>query len=176
MLLHPEQVQDIGYIIRDIMLQKQQNDVLFKLYQYTMPFIKHNRLNFPPMQCTSRVVLRHMIQVMALTCLGLYSPKNKKPTWSIRRQLFSFFTTLMTRGSLRDVYLFCLHNTYVLRLALMEHFIFFSSTHMQEEMKLLARCGDCRCTHARGRAKRDQDVCCCHCEEQLLGMGREPVL
>jgi hypothetical protein len=28
MLLHPEQVQDIGYIIRDIMLQKQQNDVL----------------------------------------------------------------------------------------------------------------------------------------------------
>ena len=140
MLLHPQQVQDIGYIIRDIMLQKQQNDVLFKLYQYTMPFIKHNRLNFPPMQCTSRVVLRHMTQVMALTCLGLYSPKNKKPTWSIRRQLFSFFTTLMTRGSLRDVYLFCLHNTYVLRLALMEHFIFFSSTHMQEEMKLLLKC------------------------------------
>ena len=140
MLLHPQQVQDIGHIIRDIMLQKQQNDVLFKLYQYTMPFIKHNRLNFPPMQCTSRVVLRHMTQVMALTCLGLYSPKNKKPTWSIRRQLFSFFTTLMTRGSLRDVYLFCLHNTYVLRLALMEHFIFFSSTHMQEEMKLLLKC------------------------------------
>ena len=45
MLLHPKQVQDIGYIIRDIMLQKQQNDVLFKLYQYTMLFIKHSSLN-----------------------------------------------------------------------------------------------------------------------------------
>jgi hypothetical protein len=105
-----------------------------------MPFIKHNCLNFPLMQCTSRVVLRHMIQVITLTCLGLYSAKNKKPTWSIRRQLFSFFTKLMTRSSLRDVYLFCLHNTYVLRLALMEHFIFFSSTNMQEEMKLLLQC------------------------------------
>jgi hypothetical protein len=66
--------------------------------------------------------------------------KNKNPTWIIRRQLFSFFTKLMTCGSLRDVYLFCLHNTYELRLALMEHFIFFSSTNMQAEMKLLLKC------------------------------------
>jgi hypothetical protein len=77
MLLHPQQVQDIGYIIRDIMLQKQQNHVLFKLYQYTMPFIKHNRLNFPPMQCTSRVVLRHMIQVIAHVTLTLLAKKTK---------------------------------------------------------------------------------------------------
>jgi hypothetical protein len=140
MLLHPEQVQDIGYIIRDIILHRQRHDVLFKLYQYTMPFIKHNRLNFPPMQCTSRVVLRHMMQVIALTCLGLYSPQNKKPTWNIRRQLFRFFTTLMTRGSLRDVYVFCLHNTYLLRLALMEYFIFFSSKYMMTEMQLLLEC------------------------------------
>ena len=140
MLLHPEQVQDIGYIIRDIILHRQRHDVLFKLYQYTMPFIKHNRLNFPPMQCTSRVVLRHMMQVIALTCLGLYSPQNKKPTWNIRRQLFRFFTTLMTRGSLRDVYVFCLHNTYLLRLALMEYFIFFSSKYMMTELQLLLEC------------------------------------
>ena len=38
-LLHAEQVQDIGHIVRDIMMLKQRNDVLFKLYQYTMPFI-----------------------------------------------------------------------------------------------------------------------------------------
>jgi hypothetical protein len=46
----------------------------------------------------------------------------------------------MTRGSLRDVYLFCLHNTYVLRLTLIEHFIFFSSKHMEAEIKLLLEC------------------------------------
>jgi len=81
-----------------------------------------------------------MIQVMTLTCLGLYSAKTKKPTWSILRQIFSFFTKLMTCGSLRDVYLFCLHNTYVLCLTLMEHFMFFSSTNMQAEMKLPLQC------------------------------------
>ena len=139
-LLHASQVQDIGYIVRDIMMLKQRNDVLFKLYQYTMPFIKHNRLNFPPMQCTSKSVLMHMIQVMALTCLGLYSPQQKTPTWSIRRQLFIFFTNLLTRGSMRDIYLFCQSHTYILRLALMEHFVHFTSKHMALEMPMLLLC------------------------------------
>jgi hypothetical protein len=139
-LLHADQVQDIGYIVRDIMMLKQRNDVLFKLYQYTMPFIKHNRLNFPPMQCTSKTVLMHMTQVMALTCLGLYSHQHKTPTLHIRRQLFAFFTNLLTRGSARDVYVFCQSHTYLLRLALMEHFVYFTSKHMALEMPLLLQC------------------------------------
>jgi hypothetical protein len=139
-LLHADMVQDIGYIVRDIMMMKQRNEVLFKLYQYTMPFIKHNRLNFPPMQFTSKTVLMHMTQVMALSCLGLYSPQHKKPTWNIRRQLFVFFTNLHTRGSARDIYIFCQNHTYMLRLALMEHFVYFTSKHMALEMPLLLRC------------------------------------
>lgn len=139
-LLSSEQVLDIGHIVRDIMMLKQRNDVLFKLYQYTMPFIKHNRLNFPPMQCTTKTVLMHMTQVMALTCLGLYGPHQKTPTLHIRRQLFAFFTNLVTLGSTRDVYLFCHSHTYLLRLALMEHFVFFTSKHMAQEMPLLLQC------------------------------------
>ena len=139
-LLHADSVQDIGYIVRDIMLMKPRNDVLFKLYQYTMPFIKHNRLNFPPMQCTSKTVLMHMMQIMALTCLGLYSPQHKKPTWHVRRELFAFFTNLQTRGSARDIYVFCQHHSYMLRLALMEHFVYFTSKHMALEMPLLLQC------------------------------------
>jgi len=139
-LLHADMVQDIGYIVRDIMLLKPRNDVLFKLYQYTMPFIKHNRLNFPPMQCTSKPVLMHMIQIMALSCLGLYSPQHKKPTWHMRRQLFAFFTHLQTRGSARDIYTFCHNHSYMLRLALMEHFVYFTSKHMALEMPLLLKC------------------------------------
>ncbi len=69
-LMHSEAVDDIGYIIRDIMVQKNQNDVLFKLYQYTMPFIKHNRLNFPPKRNVSKSLLKHLMQIIALTCLG----------------------------------------------------------------------------------------------------------
>lgn len=139
-LLHADQVQDIGHIVRDIMMLKQRNDVIFKLYQYTMPFIKHNRLNFPPMQCTSKTVLMHMLQVVALTCLGLYSQQHKTPTLHIRRQLFVFFTNLATRGSARDIYLFCQAHTYLLRLALMEHFVYFTSRHMALEMPLLLHC------------------------------------
>jgi len=139
-LLHADQVQDIGHIVRDIMMLKQRNDVLFKLYQYTMPFIKHNRLNFPPMQVTSKAVLMHMVQVMALTCLGLYSPKHKTPTWRIRCQLFVFFTNLLTRGTMRDIYTFCQYHTYMLRLALMEYFVYFTSKHMTAEMPLLLKC------------------------------------
>jgi hypothetical protein len=139
-MLHADSVQDIGYIVRDIMLLQQRNDVLFKLYQYTMPFIKHNRLNFPPMSCTSKTVLMHMLQIMSLSCLGLYSPQHKKPTWHVRRQLFAFFTSLQTHGSARDVYLFCQQHTYLLRLALMEHFVYFTSTHMALEMPLLLQC------------------------------------
>lgn len=139
-LLHADQVQDIGHIVRDIMMLKQRNDVLFKLYQYTMPFIKHNRLNFPPMQCTTKTVLMHMTQVIALTCLGLYSPQQKTPTLHIRRQLFAFFTNLLTLGSARDVYVFCQNHTYLLRLALMEHFVHFTSKHMMHEMPLLLQC------------------------------------
>jgi hypothetical protein len=127
--------------VREIMMLKQQlNDVLFKLYQYTMPFIKHNCLNFPPLQFTLKAVLMHMVQVMELICLGLYSPRHKTPTWQIRRQLFVFFTNLLTRGTMRDIYTFCQYRTYMLWLVLMEYFVYFTSKHMTAEMQLLLKC------------------------------------
>jgi hypothetical protein len=139
-LLSTDRVMDIGHIVRDIMLLKTRTDVLFKLYQYTMPFIKHNRLNFPPMTCMPRVVLMHLMQLMGLSCLGLYSQHHKTPTLHIRKQLFRFFTNLLTLGSLRDIYSFCHHHMYLLRLALMEHFVYFTSTCMAKEMPMLLKC------------------------------------
>jgi hypothetical protein len=136
-LLHSAAVDDIGYIIRDIMVQKNQNDVLFKLYQYTMPFIKHNRLNFPPKRNVSKSLLKHLMQIIALTCLGLHSCKSKKPVWHIRRQLFIVFTQLQTQGSLADIYLFCQHHNYLVRLALMENFVHFTCKYMTVEMQYM---------------------------------------
>lgn len=133
-LLNSESVDDIGHIIRDIMVQKNSTDVLFKLYHYTMPFIKHNRLNFPPMRYVSKSLLKHLMQIMALTCLGLHRRDCKTPTWHIRRKLFKFFTTLSTEGTLRDIYLFCDHHNYLLRLALMENFVNYTSKHMLQEI------------------------------------------
>lgn len=138
-LLRPAVVDDIGHIIRDILVRKSSSNVLFKLYQYTMPFIKHNRLNFPPMRYVSKGVLRHIMQIMSLTCLGLHRRDCKKPTWLIRRKLFRFFTHLTTEGTLRDIYIFCLNHNYLLRLALMENFVNYTSTHMRMEIEILCR-------------------------------------
>jgi hypothetical protein len=136
-MLHSAAVDDIGYIIRDIMVQKNHNDVLFKLYQYTMPFIKHNRLNFPPKRNVSKSLLKHLMQIIALTCLGLHSSQSKKPVWHIRRQLFIVFTQLHTQGSLADIYLFCQHHNYLVRLALMENFVHFTAKYMTVEMEYM---------------------------------------
>ena len=138
-LLRPAAVDDIGHIIRDIMVRRCSSNVLFKLYQYTMPFIKHNRLNFPPRRYVSKSILRHIMQIISLTCLGLHRRDCKKPTWLIRRKLFKFFTRLNTEGTLKDIYLFCLHHNYLLRLALMENFVNYTSTHMRLEMEILCR-------------------------------------
>lgn len=148
-LLHAEQVDDIGFIVRDVLLHIQRHSVLAKIYQYTMPFIKHNRLNFPPMRYVSKSLLMHMLQTTALMCLGLYRPGSKKPTWNIRRQLFIFFSRLATRGSLRDIYLFFHSHTYVLRLALMEHFMHYTKTKMMHEIHLLERSSARRYDFAR---------------------------
>lgn len=136
-LLHSDAVDDIGHIIRDIMVQKNNNDVLFKLYQYTMPFIKHNRLNFPPRRMVSKTLLKHLLQIMAITCLGLHSTKSKKPIWHMRRKIFKVFTNLQTQGSLADIYLFCQQHNYIVRLALMENFVHFTAKHMSMEMQFV---------------------------------------
>jgi hypothetical protein len=103
-LLHAEAVDDIGYIIRDIMVQKNHNDVLFKLYQYTMPFIKHNRLNFPPKRHVSKSLLKHLMQIMAFTCLGAHSHKSKKPVLHIRRQHTSVHKRCVHKCTRRYLY------------------------------------------------------------------------
>ena len=136
-LLHTDQVDDIGYIVRDILLFKKRMSILSKIYHFTMPFIKHNRLNFPAMRFVSKTVLMHLIQVIFITCLGLQPSASKQPTWSIRRKLFIFFSNLLTRGSLRDIFLFCEAHTYLLRLSLMEHFMNFVNSKMTQEIRLM---------------------------------------
>lgn len=137
-LLHCNAVDDIGHIIRDIMVQKHSNDVLFKLYQYTMPFIKHNRLNFPPRRNVSKSLLKHLMQIMAITCLGMHSPNSKKPVWHIRRQLYKTFTQLQTHGTPADIFAFCQQHNYLVRLALMENFVHFTAKFMSVEMNYVS--------------------------------------
>jgi hypothetical protein len=136
-LLNVEALDDIGFIVRNIMIKKNMNNVLFKLYQYTMPFIKHNRLNFPLPRYVSKNVLKHLIQIVAISCLGLHSFKSKKPIWKVRRQLFLFFNNLILKGSLSDLYVFCNHHNYLIRVALIENFMQFLHRSMEVEMEFI---------------------------------------
>lgn len=128
---------DVGYIVRRLLLKWHSSNILYKLYQYSMPFIKHNRLNFPSLRNLDMTVLKHMTQAIFLTCLGMHHNDCKKPIWQITHKLFIFFNALMSTGSAADLYVFCEKHVYLLRLALIEHFVAFTNKNMQIEVFLM---------------------------------------
>ena len=136
-LLSTASIKDIGIFVRRLLLRWPMSDVLFKLYQYSMPFIKHNRLNFPSIQSISDESMMHMLQTIQMTCLGIHHNAFKKPTWKIRGKLFFFFNELLTRGTFADLYLFCQSHIYLLRISLIENFMSFLEKNMPTEESLL---------------------------------------
>jgi hypothetical protein len=97
------------------------------MYQYSMPFVKHNRLQFPPFEQISAHELHHMLSVVQNLTLGIQEGVAKMPIWTTRRQLLRFFQRLTTRGSAMDLYVFLSSHLYLLRLALIENFILFTN-------------------------------------------------
>ena len=95
-LPHPRHLLDIGFIVRRLLLKWHCSNVLYRLYQYSMPFIKHNRLNFPSLRLLDVTILKHMILSIFLTCLGSHSSDGKTPIWQVSRQLFAFFNFMIS--------------------------------------------------------------------------------
>jgi hypothetical protein len=56
--------KDIGNIVRRMLLQWSSKDLLFRMYQYSMLFVKHNRLQFPQFEQISAHELHHMLNVV----------------------------------------------------------------------------------------------------------------
>ena len=148
-LPHPQNLLDIGFIVRRLLLKWHSSNVLYRLYQYSMPFIKHNRLNFPSLRLLDVTILKHMVLSIFLTCLGSHRLDNKTPIWQVTRQLFVFFNMLMTQGSAADMYMFCEKHVYLLRLALIEHFVTFTNNNMQTEVFLMPFFVDSTYQHSR---------------------------
>jgi hypothetical protein len=141
--LHKDQVfqsqtlPDIGRIVRRLLIRWSEDSVLYRLYQYSMPYIKHNRLNFPSLYKISTLDLVHLMQVMLATCLGVHKRADKTPTWEVRRQLVCFFEYMLAYGSHADLYVFCSEQLGLLRLALLEHYMTFIEENMPVEMQLI---------------------------------------
>ena len=136
-LVNASNIPDIGQIVRRLLLKWPDNSIIFRMYQYSMPFIKHNRLNFPSRKMVTRADVVHLIQAVLVTCLGLHSPVSKRPTWVTRRKLHAFFLHLLRHGSTSDMYIFCHHNVSLVRLALLEHFVHFTDMEMCVENSIM---------------------------------------
>ena len=142
-------LMDIGHIVRRLLLKWHSSNILYRLYQYSMPFIKHNRLNFPSLRNLDMTILKHMTLAIFLTCLGAHSSDSKTPVWQVTRQLFVFFNNLTTKGSAADMYIFLERHIYLLRIALIEHFISFTNKYMQTEVLLMPYFVDKAYQHTR---------------------------
>lgn len=148
-MLNASNICDIGQTIRMLLIKRSSNDILFRLYQHSMPFIKHNRLQFPSMAELSLSDLKHMLNVMQMTLLGLHEFATKSPTFKIRRQILKLFYLLFTHGSLTDLYIFCKSNVYLLRVSLVENYINFIHHNMSLELNHMNLFIDESFEHAR---------------------------
>ena len=128
---------DIGREIREMLLFMRTKSSMHKVLQYSMPYIKHNRLNFPAFADICAQDLTHMIRVVMACCLGVLRANTKRPVFELRVRLYSFFHELLARGSSADHYCFCVANLCLLRVAMIEFFIIFMHKYMPAEKLVL---------------------------------------
>jgi hypothetical protein len=128
---------DIGYCVRKILLKCPQNDVLTKVMQSSLPYLKHNRLNFPAFDLCSYAGMQDITRIVFGCCLGVFDVDGKKPPWSTRVYLLVFMHELLTRGSKRDLYVFCTTHMALVRIAMIEYFMFFLESNMPIELEYM---------------------------------------
>ena len=128
---------DIGREIREMLLFLPTKSSIHRVLQYSMPYIKHNRLNFPAFADMSTQDLTHMIRVVMACCLGVLRANTKRPVFELRVRLYGFFHELLARGSSADHYSFCVANLCLLRVAMIEFFIIFMHKYMPAEKLVL---------------------------------------
>ena len=132
---------DMGQVIREIVVEQHMGpkSVMTKIVQYCLPYIKHNRLNFPEQNSLLLHELMGMVQMIAATCLGAYGHAQRKCTWNNRVRLFWLFWQIMHNGEPNDMFLFCKTHMSMLRLAIIEYFVWFMTNYMPTELECMDR-------------------------------------
>ena len=130
---------DIGKEIREMLMFMPTQNSIHRVLQYSMPYIKHNRLNFPVFEDITATDLTNMIRVVMACCLGVLRAHTKRPVFALRVKLYAFFHELLARGSSADHFVFCMANLCLLRVAMIEYFIIFMHKFMPAEKEVLCR-------------------------------------
>lgn len=92
-----------------------------KFFQFSLPFVKHNRMSFPSIQDSETVV--DIVRLIYATCCGIYPHSNKQPTWEIQVVLTGLFWQMLASSSDQESIAFCQQMSTLLRLALFENFL-----------------------------------------------------
>lgn len=126
---------DIGYCIRNILFQSKQHDVLTRVIYSSLPYLKHNRLNFPAFDACSYLAIQDITRIVFGCCLGVFDTNGKKPPWSKRVYLMVLMHELLSRGSKHDLYIFCTAHVALVRIAVIECFTSFLENNMPVEFE-----------------------------------------
>lgn len=132
---------DLGIYVRHIILHSniQKTQIgMQRVIQHSMPFIKHNRLTFPSISEFKKNEIAQLLRVILSCCIGLIPGCNKKPTFFIRVQLFCMFHEMLCSHNYFKMYAFCRDNLGLLRVALMEYFLYFASEFMPMEFEFMS--------------------------------------
>jgi hypothetical protein len=131
---------DVGACVRAMITrQPGEHMQMLQLLRLSMPYIKHNRLAFFPFKDVRADTLQGALRLQLATCLGLYSETSKKPVWRQRVQVVAMFLKLLAHGAPLDMHVFCRAHVPLLRLALVEYYIYFVSTNLPVEARLQHR-------------------------------------
>lgn len=132
-----ETLPDIGQYIRLLTMQRDSTDVMCRMIQYSLPYVKHNRLTFAKFDDVTVKILVELIQILLGMCLGVHEKTCKKPVWKLRFQIIAYIQILLTNGSAYDYYLFCINNLNLIRIAIVEYFVYFVQKCMPCEYEML---------------------------------------
>jgi len=140
-VLTVQHMPDIGRYISCLIINQNYSavDTMSKLIHYSMPYIKHNCMNFPSFVPEHASILPDIINIMLTSCIGLYPECAKKPLMSMCVKLVAFVHTLKATGNALDLYIFCTANMCLLCITMIEYFVYFISTHMPNETKMLTQ-------------------------------------
>lgn len=133
----PAMLPEIGHHVRRILLFESSKDLVFTILQYSMPFIKHNRLSFPALADVCYEGLHALLLIVLGMLTGVLHPRMKRPLWLLRVKLMAYLHTLLARGNAADLYAFCVENVSIVRVAMIEYFVYFVEHNMAIEMELL---------------------------------------
>ena len=141
-ILKPEHVfsvqylPDIGKDIRELFYPRKTKNLILYLIEYSLPYIKHNRLSLPSMSNIDSTSVINFTSIMMGCLMGIFPHCKKRPTWPVRVTIYNFFHNMITSTSLQDIYHFCNNNVPLLRISIIEYFVFFIQNYMPVEFEL----------------------------------------